>query len=67
MYNVRGSYVAFENTTSAKEVEMQTMNGLEHVSHIQISWKDCFKLWFSFVIVEIPVFMIICAFCVQSY
>ncbi|WP_094229235.1 hypothetical protein [Methanolobus psychrotolerans] len=41
----------FENRTPIKEVEMKTISDLGHISHIRISWKECFKFWFSFAIV----------------
>ncbi|WP_321430415.1 hypothetical protein [uncultured Methanolobus sp.] len=54
--------MTFENKAPTKEVEMQTMNGLEYVSHIRLSWKECFNLWLLFGNIQIIVFVLLSNF-----
>ncbi|SFM26847.1 hypothetical protein SAMN04488696_0640 [Methanolobus profundi] len=55
----------FEDKSSKKKVEMKTISDFIHISHVHISWKEYFKLCFSFSIVMI-IFLVLLVIFVYS-
>ncbi len=55
----------FENKAPIREVEVKTISDFRHVSHVHVSWKEYFKLCFSFAIV-MTIFLILLVIFVYS-